>query len=260
MLKKYSVNDISKYFSIPKQTIRFFEDKGLIHSHRNPDNGYRYYTYEDINQIFDLIVFHPLNFKIQELNTLLNEADSNDYMNMLEQKKTELQAQIDHLKALTKQVNSTIQDSQQVQNKIDKPFEIVTCPQLVIDDLTNYSPNGVLFTTPYQKENKRIKNVCFRCQLSPAHKVTDYQWGFILKKHNRGTFTLMPQPAIHEIINLGSEGEMVIKLNQKLAEYHENTNYRLGNQIVGKLLLRCHSNGIRQRYAEIWVPIAGKGK
>lgn len=154
MFKKYSVNDISKYFSIPKQTIRFYEDKGLIHSHRDSQNGYRYYTYEDINQIFDLAIFHPLGSNLQELNTLLNKGDPDDYQSMLLQKKHELQEKINHLQSLNMQIDSIVGKIQQAQKGINKTFKIETCPRLIINNLTDYSPHGVC-STPHTKRIRK---------------------------------------------------------------------------------------------------------
>lgn len=254
MFKKYSVNDISKYFSIPKQTIRFYEDKGLIHSHRDSQNGYRYYTYEDINQIFDLAIFHPLGSNLQELNTLLNKGDPDDYQSMLLQKKHELQEKINHLQSLNMQIDSIVGKIQQAQKGINKTFKIETCPRLIINNLTDYSPHGVLFNSPY----KANKEDCFCCSLSTSKKIISYRWGFITDIPGQDSLVINPQLAISEIVNLEHEGELLSRLNQKVNQYQEETNYKLGNQIIGKLLLRCHFHGIRQRFTKIWIPIIKK--
>lgn len=252
MLKKYSVNDISKYFSIPKQTVRFYEDKGLIHSHRDPQNGYRFYTYEDINQIFDLVNIHPLNFKLQELNTLLNKADASDYQTLLRQKQQELSEQIKHLQTLSEKIEGIVHDIHRAQEGLGKPYELFTCPRIVICDLTDYSPHGVMFNNNYKENNRR--DVYFFCRLSASGKVNYYKWGFGTSDAHQG-YLVKRQLAVHEIVDLGPEGELVTRLNQKVEQYRSETKYTLKNLIVGKLLLRCHAHGIRQRYAEIWVPV-----
>ena len=44
-MKKYStISEISKLLGLSTDTIRFYEKKGLVHPHVNPENNYRMYT------------------------------------------------------------------------------------------------------------------------------------------------------------------------------------------------------------------------
>ena len=41
-------SEISKLFDIPKQTLRYYEQKGILKSNKNSEDRYRLYSIEDI--------------------------------------------------------------------------------------------------------------------------------------------------------------------------------------------------------------------
>ena len=42
------INEVEAIVGIPKKSIRFYEDEGLLHPIRDQSNGYRDYVNEDI--------------------------------------------------------------------------------------------------------------------------------------------------------------------------------------------------------------------
>ena len=54
-MKKYStISEISKLLGLSTDTIRFYEKKGLVHPHVNPENNYRMYTLMNVLELLDL--------------------------------------------------------------------------------------------------------------------------------------------------------------------------------------------------------------
>ncbi|HCT5592277.1 TPA: MerR family transcriptional regulator, partial [Enterococcus faecalis] len=48
MEKNYTIKDVSELLNIPKSTIRYWDEQGLISTTRNEENGYRTFDLEDL--------------------------------------------------------------------------------------------------------------------------------------------------------------------------------------------------------------------
>ena len=64
-MKKYStISEISKLLGLSTDTIRFYEKKGLVHPHVNPENNYRMYTLMNVLELLDVIYYRHLDFPL----------------------------------------------------------------------------------------------------------------------------------------------------------------------------------------------------
>ena len=52
MEKKYKIHEVAEYLGLTPTAIRHYEQKGLIHIEKDPDNGYRMFSDEDMYKYF----------------------------------------------------------------------------------------------------------------------------------------------------------------------------------------------------------------
>ncbi len=57
MLKRYHTSDLIKFFGVPRDTLRFYEEKGLLNPVKNSENNYRNYDMFDIYNLM-IVDFH----------------------------------------------------------------------------------------------------------------------------------------------------------------------------------------------------------
>ena len=62
MSEKYKIGDVSRLFDIPAQTLRYYEEQGILHPEKSENSGYRYY-----DAIVVSMGYHPNNALIDEL-------------------------------------------------------------------------------------------------------------------------------------------------------------------------------------------------
>lgn len=67
MRELFSINDIAKIFSTPKSTLRFWEEKELIHPERNEENDYRMYDLKELIHVGDIVFYRSLGLPINQL-------------------------------------------------------------------------------------------------------------------------------------------------------------------------------------------------
>lgn len=65
-----SIEQVSRIFNIPKSTLRYWEDKGLLHPIRNKENGYREYSRYAITEIEDLLTYKTMGLSILDMQSI----------------------------------------------------------------------------------------------------------------------------------------------------------------------------------------------
>ena len=71
----FRIGDLSKLFHVGVDSIRYYEKVGLLHPVRNPENGYRQYTLDDIRTMNTIRELLDLGFSTEEI--LKFEKDRN---------------------------------------------------------------------------------------------------------------------------------------------------------------------------------------
>ena len=92
------INEVEKLLDIPKATIRYYEDEGLLKPSRT-DSGYREYSDSDVDRLKTIIVLRKVGVAIPDISTLLkNEVELTDVLNKtmsnLKQQHSELESAI----------------------------------------------------------------------------------------------------------------------------------------------------------------------
>ena len=84
--REYLIGDIARMSGISRDTIRFYEKKGLITSHKRA-NGYRYYTEEELIHLYGILYRRQMNFSLESVEKLWNrELSLGDYEKALDAK------------------------------------------------------------------------------------------------------------------------------------------------------------------------------
>ncbi len=119
----YSISDLSKEFDITTRSIRFYEDQGLLKPKRRGQT--RIYGLKDRVRLKLILRGKRLGFSLAETRRLfeLYDADKNSssqlqtMLDLVEDKKSSLQQQMDDIKVVLMELNSA---EQQCRAALDK--------------------------------------------------------------------------------------------------------------------------------------------
>ena len=64
------INQVEELVGITKKNIRFYEEQGLLNPSRNPENGYREYSLEDVKELTKIKLLRKLSVPIEEIRSL----------------------------------------------------------------------------------------------------------------------------------------------------------------------------------------------
>ncbi|MGN1279360.1 MAG: hypothetical protein ACI4T4_01605, partial [Limosilactobacillus sp.] len=82
------------------------------------------------------------------------------------------------------------------------------------------------------------------------------EWVMMRAKPIIGSEQITKTRAIETVIDLGAEGEGEARIQQMLTKANAKfPNLRFKEQLISRFLLRCHKNGRRVRYIQIWLPL-----
>lgn len=72
----YSIGEIARILEISTDTLRYYDEIGLIRpAHRHPENGYRYYSHQQLDNIVRILEWKRYGFSLQEIHTMLESED-----------------------------------------------------------------------------------------------------------------------------------------------------------------------------------------
>lgn len=106
----YKISDFSKITRLTIKALRYYdEEKILIPSHRNEENGYRYYNEKDLEKAYLIKLFRELDFSISEIKEIINSyEDNNDLKFFLIEKRELVENKILEQKKLIKKIDTYI--------------------------------------------------------------------------------------------------------------------------------------------------------
>ncbi|WP_257131091.1 MerR family transcriptional regulator [Bacillus toyonensis] len=105
---KLTKSDVIKIFNTTKETLRFYEEKGLVQP-KVGKNNYRLYGNEDLQKISQIFFCKDIGFSIEEIDLVINKRNIINNINILQNKKMILKLKfIDLWKCKRKLLGSSI--------------------------------------------------------------------------------------------------------------------------------------------------------
>ena len=68
---EYLIGDVAQMVGLSRDALRFYEKKGVINA-RKKDNGYRYYSEEDIYKLMYILYQRKMNTSLEEIEGLMS--------------------------------------------------------------------------------------------------------------------------------------------------------------------------------------------
>ena len=76
--REYLIGDMSEIVGVSRDTLRFYEKKGIIKA-RKKENGYRYYLEEDLFRLMVILYKRKMNDSLEEIEGYIKGENSVEY-------------------------------------------------------------------------------------------------------------------------------------------------------------------------------------
>ena len=105
------INQVAELAGITSKNIRFYEDQGLIKPGRDPENGYRDYSPEDVEQLKRIKLLRQLGIPCEKIRKMQNgELDFDSCMAEHMEKLDRDGENIEHMKTMCRMLSEEVDD------------------------------------------------------------------------------------------------------------------------------------------------------
>lgn len=100
---KLTKSEVIKIFNTTKETLRFYEEKGLVQPMVDKNN-YRLYGNEDLQRISQIFFCKDMGLSIEEIDLVINKRNTINTMHILQNKKSEIETEIYRFMEIQKKI------------------------------------------------------------------------------------------------------------------------------------------------------------
>lgn len=100
------IGKVGKLFGLSPETLRYYQQEGLISPKKNPLNGYREYGFQELLYLIDILFYRDIGIPIRDIKRIRDGLGAGEISALIEEKKRELKLRIQKEQAsLTKLQN-----------------------------------------------------------------------------------------------------------------------------------------------------------
>jgi len=116
---RYSIGRIAKMLGLSAETVRTYERKGIVHPHKNPENGYRTFHVLDIGTILRCRSYTCFGLSLNEAAETINSKSVAETHSLLAQQEKHLASQIEQNQRLLNRLHDLNQVIEHCENLVN---------------------------------------------------------------------------------------------------------------------------------------------
>ncbi len=258
MKQYYLIGEVSKLFDIPKQTLRYYEQEGILKSNKHTDNGYRLYNIEDIIMLSDVITYRDVGVPIKEIRNMFNTMDLENVIDTISSSEKRIKEKIAYYKKMEERINK--RKSMSIEAKANLGiYKIVNSTDLKYFSITDYidamtlkkylSDNYsyiVYLNQGLLELNKDIEDVTYGISIEDEEELKYFNSEVVVVNKNDEYVNTVIKVKNHTIENKDL-------LNIKGWLQHKGK--KINGDLIGRYLTSSYGDSITDYY-KIWIPIS----
>ncbi|WDV45198.1 MerR family transcriptional regulator [Clostridiaceae bacterium M8S5] len=133
MFKQYKTGELLNYLDVTRDTLRFYEKKGLLNPKKNNENNYRSYDIFDVYRLMIIDFYKKRGLSIQQIQSVLEKTKEDELQKILIDKRKELEKSIFEQQSMLNRIIETQNFSSDLNNKLNT-FTVKTMPLYRVND------------------------------------------------------------------------------------------------------------------------------
>lgn len=109
----YLIGDVARLMGLSRDTLRYYEKRGILSSEKG-ENGYRYYTDQDIDRLMGILYQRKMNLSLDRMETLCSETGDpgslDSFLNILQKQIDQEEQAIRAHRQTIARLNMTLSD------------------------------------------------------------------------------------------------------------------------------------------------------
>lgn len=267
MGKLYTIHQVAELLGISTDAIRLYEKEKLIQPERNPDNGYRYYNFEQLQRVMGIYLYRQLGVGISGIRELIKhqtfegvEAQFDSFIESSEKEILRLQRRLEKMKFMKRHLEN-------VKEGLNFPCirQMENCYILYHQDFPDlqYSYMKQILSSPIFSYG----NMCFEIEEEKPGSYKSKNMEFIVRN---SMLDLTPWKSNTEVLPVWESCEcvyMVVETTeakvmnwnlQRMQEFAEEKHMKCASRGYGFYVFSIVNQDVIKNYFEIYLPIEKK--
>lgn len=261
---KWTIGEMAKLFDVSTDTLRYYEKAGLLSSGRHRDNGYRYYSYDDLVVLLDILLFRNLEVAVKDIRSMVTTMDIGDIKQILIQNERLVEEKIEALIKQRTLLTQMTAQYEQCEQQLGK-FSIVPAPTFKCKFWSAQEEDLLTIIRQYKKPDRTWMNTIRYTLLLPLDQLLNNrsfdlaQIGISFDEDTLGRFDVSEQqefsalPAkdcLHTVLRTDySKQENTVVVNA--LAWLKDQGRKIEGPLLGRYLASVHKDGLD--YYEIWM-------
>ncbi|MFZ7120899.1 MAG: MerR family transcriptional regulator [Eubacteriaceae bacterium] len=264
---KYKTGDVKKILGISVETLRYFENIGLIEPERNSINNYRYYEALDLNKIVAYKFYRAMEFSMDKSLDIINNMSNEDLIINTDNKMDTIKEKIEYYKNLYLRMEELKISFERVEHMMGV-YRIEYSPEIIY----YYNQiNDEFETDEFQMETTKLwldelpfVNLAVRMPVNEKPIGSKVNYGYSVKKVYESVFNRLKKSAIMTYASKKSIYTICKTINNQMLSnehlipvlnYINDNNVAINGDVIGWILNEEQNNKGKIRYFELWIPI-----
>lgn len=219
----YHIRDVSHHLGFTRETLRYYEEIGLISPKREKYSQYREFDFYDISHLMAIDFYRKRGFTPIQIKNLLGAGSRQEYEEILEEQRDTLKNEIEHLQEMLRRFE-TARDFYDYSTANIGRFEVRTMPAYYVRE----SIDSILSVQEYRGKVLTYLNLDSEDILSKmVRSITFDETGY----KGAGMFIVMQNPSDKNETYLLEGGRCLY--TTLIAENNDNT-------LLEKMFVLCH--------------------
>lgn len=105
------IGEVSKISQVSLRMLRYYDKNDIFKpSIISEENGYRYYTADQLDELYEIVELRDLGFSVAEIRSLIEEEDKEKYLEIMRGKRKELEEEAAQIQRKLKRLSVLVSD------------------------------------------------------------------------------------------------------------------------------------------------------
>lgn len=264
----YKIGDVAKLLGITSETIRRYENHGIVKPIKSKRTGYRYYQIWDIRALTRARMYRKMGYSLIEAADLINSKEVSDIILELSKKEGDLEKAVTWYYNVLKHIRWMKLAISDADASIGK-YRIEYRPAMYRIDMErvyelSYDQNKQELYRSWSNKSPFVFNSAAFPQDLLVKGKFDVTYGLVINQEYAGLLnikesndiTLLP-PCLCVYTTIQTNSEMVLTYQdfEPMLEYIQSQGMKLCDDVISRVILTKRKGSISYGWHQLWLPV-----
>ena len=171
--------EIREKLGITRDTLRFYEQKGIIQPEVDPANGYRYYDDWQVNLLWDCKLYQSMGFSLTEIQQILASDELSTIQRRIQRRADEVERELERKKMELELMRQHVEDMERAPHELGRVVlsHFDGCTYVPVRENHGFRQDVEPDAVAFMNTNMAIMQPLF---WFPRHDRDHYYWGYAM--------------------------------------------------------------------------------